>query len=60
MVAGNFKAKITSLADACMLSVPTVITGADYSMEMAEPNEGMTASFVLDGNVIWVALVTHS
>jgi len=25
MVAGNFKAKVTSLADHCMLSVPTVI-----------------------------------
>ena len=30
MIAGNFKLKVTSLADHCMLSVPTVITGDDY------------------------------
>jgi len=30
MVAGNFKNKITGLGDGCTLSVPTVITGADY------------------------------
>src|SRR5215470_8953008 len=31
MVAGNFKNKLSGLGDKCMLSVPTVITGADYS-----------------------------
>jgi chemotaxis protein CheX len=32
MVAGNFKNKITGLGDGCKLSVPTVITGEDYSL----------------------------
>jgi|SRR6185437_4930468 len=32
MVAGNFKSKILALADGCMLSVPTVVAGADYEM----------------------------
>ena len=32
MVAGNFKNKISGLGDACMLSVPTVITGSDFSV----------------------------
>lgn len=32
MIAGNFKSKISGLGDGCMLSVPTVITGQDYSM----------------------------
>lgn len=32
MVAGNFKNKITGLGDGCLLSVPTVITGNDYSL----------------------------
>lgn len=32
MIAGNFKNKISELAEGCMLSVPTVITGSDYSM----------------------------
>jgi chemotaxis protein CheX len=32
MVAGNFKNKISGLGEGCMLSVPTVVTGSDYSM----------------------------
>ncbi len=32
MVAGNFKNKIPGLSDGCMLSVPTVVTGQDYSV----------------------------
>jgi chemotaxis protein CheX len=59
MVAGNFKAKISSLADHCMLSVPTVITSEDYSMETAEPSEGIAIPFLLDGNAVWVSLVIH-
>ncbi len=42
-----------------MLSVPTVITGGDYSMETAEPTEGVTVALTMDGSMIWVALVTH-
>jgi chemotaxis protein CheX len=60
MVAGNFKAKITGLADACMLSVPTVIAGEDYSMDTAEPAEGVTIALVYETENIWVTLVTHS
>jgi chemotaxis protein CheX len=57
MVAGNFKTKVSSLADQCMLSVPTVISGEDYSMEMAEPNEGIAIPFMMDGKPVWVTLV---
>jgi chemotaxis protein CheX len=32
MVAGNFKNKISGLGDGCMLSVPTVVSGQDYSL----------------------------
>jgi chemotaxis protein CheX len=60
MVAGNFKAKISGLADACMLSVPTVIAGEDYSMDTAEPAEGVTIALVYEGENIWVTLVTHT
>jgi chemotaxis protein CheX len=60
MVAGNFKAKIAGLAGACMLSVPTVIAGEDYSMETAEPAEGVTIALVYEGENIWVTLLTHS
>jgi chemotaxis protein CheX len=59
MVAGNFKAKISSLADRCMLSVPTVITGEDYSMETVDPNESVSVALTLRGKRIWVSLITH-
>ena len=42
MVAGNFKNKISGLGDGCMLSVPTVITGADYSLRSTVNEEYRT------------------
>jgi len=59
MVAGNFKSKISSLADHCMLSVPTVINGGDYSMETSEPNDGFTAALKYESEIVWVALIIH-
>jgi chemotaxis protein CheX len=59
MIAGNFKAKISNLADSCVLSVPTVISGDDYSMSMLEPNEGITTPLLFGTEPIWVTLVTH-
>jgi chemotaxis protein CheX len=40
-IAGNFIAKINTLADHCMLSVPTVIFGESYSLETADPTESL-------------------
>lgn len=60
MIAGNFKSKISTLADHCMLSVPTVIIGEDYCMETAEPTEGVTVSYLFEGEPLWAALVIHS
>jgi chemotaxis protein CheX len=42
MVAGNFKNKIAGLAEGCMLSPPTVITGSDYHLH--SPAELLCAS----------------
>jgi chemotaxis protein CheX len=36
MIAGNFKNKIAGMGDGCQLSVPTVITGDDYSMRLPD------------------------
>lgn len=55
----NIKARISYLADNCMLSVSTVITGEDYSMETVEPNKGITLTLTFEGEPIWVSLVTH-
>ncbi len=60
MIAGNFKSKVHNLADHCMLSVPTVITGEDYSMETASPTEGVTVALTFDGEPIWVSLICHT
>jgi chemotaxis protein CheX len=60
MVAGNFKSKITSLADQCMLSVPTVIWGEDYVMQTVQPNSGFQFALECEGLPVWFALVTHT
>lgn len=60
MVAGNFKSKITNLADHCMLSVPTVIWGEDYVMTTTQPNEGFQVALSLDGEPIWFSLILHT
>jgi hypothetical protein len=52
MVAGNFKAKVTSLADHRMLSVPTVISGDSYVMQAAEPSEALQS--------LWISMAPRS
>src|SRR5882724_234894 len=32
VLAGSFKARVPGVADTCMLSIPTTITGADYQV----------------------------
>lgn len=59
MVAGNFKSKVSSLANDCMLSVPTVISGEDYVMQTVPPNEGFELVLSLDGAPVWFSLITH-
>jgi len=60
MVAGNFKSKITSLADHCMMSVPTVIWGEDYVMQTVQPNSGFQFALEYEGFPVWFSLVTHT
>jgi chemotaxis protein CheX len=60
MVAGNFKSKISNLADSCMLSVPTVIWGENYVVQTIRPNEGFQVVMSLEGAPVWFALVIHS
>ncbi len=59
MVAGNFKNKISGMGDGCMLSVPTVITGADYSVH-SMVNENIRAIFLFEGELIVLSLEIHS
>jgi chemotaxis protein CheX len=60
MVAGNFKSKISNLADHCMLSVPTVITGQDYCVEASPPTEGIVVALLFERQPLWVSLIIHT
>lgn len=59
MVAGNFKNKISGMGDGCMLSVPTVITGADYSVH-SMVNENIHTTFLFEGEPVVLSLEIHS
>jgi chemotaxis protein CheX len=59
MVAGNFKNKIDHMSDKCLLSVPTVITGADYAFHSLADSGPMTLWFRFDGKPLQVTLEIH-
>jgi len=56
MVAGNFKNKIAGMGEGFMLSVPTVITGADYNRHASCYSSTIQASFWFEGARITMAL----
>jgi chemotaxis protein CheX len=59
MVAGNFKNKISGLGDGCMLSVPTVITGANYNLRSILNSEVRTV-FLFEGTPVVLSFEVHS
>jgi chemotaxis protein CheX len=59
MVAGNFKDKIASLADHCMLSVPTVVVGGDFNV-YSSGHERVEAPLTYDGKPVWITLEISS
>ncbi|MCH8267468.1 MAG: chemotaxis protein CheX [Acidobacteria bacterium] len=60
MVAGNFKAKLAGLVEGCVLSVPTVITGADYQLHMLADGTRTEISFGFEGSPVWITLDLHN
>jgi chemotaxis protein CheX len=60
MVAGNFKNKISSLGDGCMLSPPTVVTGTDYSTYSLADSPGVEARLLFEGMPLLISLQIHS
>jgi chemotaxis protein CheX len=60
MVAGNFKSKITQLAEHCMLSVPAVIRGDDYEMVTVPVGDQVMVGLAYEGAPIWFCLAVHS
>lgn len=59
MVAGNFKNKISGLGDGCVLSVPTVITGADYSLYSSASTQTIRTMLLFDGEPVTFSLEVH-
>lgn len=60
MVAGNFKNKIAGLAEGCMLSPPTVITGSDYTLRSQADSPGLEVRLLLEEFLIVISLQVHS
>lgn len=60
MVAGNFKNKIDGMSDKCLLSVPTVITGADYSLKPVSDRAPIELWFRFNGQPLQVTLAIQS
>ena len=60
MVAGNFKNKISGLSDGCMLSVPTVVTGNDYTLHPLTELAGIEVRFVFEGQMVVTTLQVNN
>jgi chemotaxis protein CheX len=60
MVAGNFKSKITQLAEHCLLSVPTVIRGNDYELVTVSDGGQITVGMTYEAAPIWFCLAVHT
>jgi len=60
MVAGNFKNKITGLAEGCMLSPPTVVTGTDYTLHSSADSPALVVRLSFEGMPIAVSLAIHT
>lgn len=60
MVAGNFKNKITGMGDGCMLSVPTVISGSDYSMYSLANSPALELRLLFESMPIVISLQIQS
>jgi chemotaxis protein CheX len=60
MVAGNFKNKIAGLAEGCMLSPPTVITGSDYNLHSLADSPALEVRLLFEGMLVVISLMIHS
>lgn len=60
MVAGNFKNKIAGMGDSCKLSVPTVITGEDYSLYALGDDCKIDINMMFEGLPLMLSLKLNS
>ena len=60
MIAGNFKNKLSGVDGSCMLSVPTVITGGEYSFHSLADGGCLECTMLFEGAPIVIRLELHS
>jgi chemotaxis protein CheX len=60
MVAGNFKNKIAGMGDGCQLSVPTVITGDNYSMRALTNDRTIDVRLTFEGSPLVFSINLHN
>jgi chemotaxis protein CheX len=60
MIAGNFKARVEGLQEKCMLSVPTVITGRDYSLRSLADDDRLEMALLFQNEPITLRLEVHA
>jgi chemotaxis protein CheX len=60
MIAGNFKNKIAGLADGCLLSVPTVVTGSDYSLRSVTDSPALEVKMLFEGMPVIISFQIHN
>ncbi len=60
MVAGSFKGRLSGIADQCMLSVPTVVSGKDYQLYPLVDGLRIQVSRTFEGALVWMTLDLHS
>jgi hypothetical protein len=56
MIAGNFKNKLTGLDGRCLLSIPTVIIGAEYRFHALAEGNSLRTVLMFDGAPVVVRL----
>jgi chemotaxis protein CheX len=60
MIAGDFKHKLADGAESCMISVPTVISGADYTLRALADSDQIEINLRYEGHPLIVSLQVHS
>jgi len=60
MIAGNFKNKIAGMGDGCLLSVPTVITGADYNLHSLTCSASVEIQLLFEKLPLIISITVHS
>ena len=59
MVAGSFKAQLSDIAEQCMLSVPTVVSGKDYELYPLADGLRIQVSRTFERALVWMTLDLH-